>query len=79
MTTHKLPASFTLDWHDRQGDEHGARIISTSARYVMIDLPPAALAALIADATYYAHDMAGDWTGGIDYRPAARRVLARLI
>lgn len=76
MATLKLPRKHAADWLDRT--ETGATAVASTPRTVTLELTDAQLADLKADATYYAENMHGDWTDGIDYRAAARRCLAAI-
>ena len=74
----RLPAKHARDWQDRLGGDLGSTVVAESARTITLDLPPAALADFIEDAALYATEMHGEWTAGVDYRPAARRCLAAI-
>lgn len=89
-----LPAKHTEDWLDRctwtedgtlygtEGEVFG-EAPDTSPRPVRynrltLTLTEAGLRDLIGDAEFYAECMGPEDTGDVDYRPAARRVLASL-
>jgi hypothetical protein len=73
-----LPGKHASDWLDRLGNDLGARVVTSSDRTITLDLTDKQLADLIADAEFYAECMRPADTGDIDYRPAAKRLLAAI-
>lgn len=69
MANYKLPRQHAEDWMNR---------CNQTPRTITLDLSPAAVKDLRADAEHYRDAMHGEWTMGIDYRPAARRCLTAL-
>lgn len=75
-----VPAKHALDWHGRcavDGSFH-AEIVKSNSRHVTLELSLPAIRDLVADAEHYVKVMHGEFTDGVDYRPAARRVLDSL-
>lgn len=77
MLTLKLPRKHAQDWFQRCAGEQD-RLIDVTARTVTLYLTAESLNDLVSDAEHYASTMFGEWTDGVDYRPAARTCLRAL-
>lgn len=82
---YRLPTKHATDWWWRCGEDNkhrlswlGSDIVDQTERTVTLRLTASALKDLIDDAEFYVECMGPNDTGDIDYRPAARRCLARL-
>ena len=73
----RVPRRHAQDWHSRY-DEDGAELVDVTARTATFEFDDAALADLISDALYYAEEMHGENTGGVDYRGPAETLLRAL-